>query len=397
MFHFLRTLAVRQLQSLGENKRLIVVHPSFKQQHIIMGEFSVDATVYVRFEGNNLPFAQLQEQFENAITAQRNSTALDNLDLVLDECDRADPVGLDQFLLSMLANNAPKRAVIFSREVPQCTITNPNLQKQTAFVPDDHSIMLWDYSQPIDEKALLEVRSFGEGQVLLNGRRVDNWDGVLPRALFFYLVDRGMATRDDIFDTFWPEKPVSDATNVFHVTKRKINEVLGINLTVYWSGFYRVSPEIRLSYDAVLFTQILQDSAITSPDDAIPLLTRASALYRGSFLGTLDMPWANKRRNELKEEYAEALANLALAKEEAQEKRAALGLYLQAAANVPYSDVLTQNIMRIYCEIDMPIDAINAYNRFVNDIKTDLGLAPPPQLLEFANAIRQKLKKPDEN
>ena len=395
MFHFMRTLAVGQLQSLGEHKKLVVVHPHFKQQHIIMGEFSDDAVIYVRFEGTQLSLTQLQDQFDTAIIAQQDTLVLENTVIILDECDRAETDALDQLLFSILTKATPNRVVILSREVPQCTLSNPTLQMQTAFIPNDRSIMLWDYSQPIDETALLEVRAFGEGQVLLNGRRVDNWDGVLPRALFFYLVDRGMVTRDDIFTTFWPEKSVPDATNVFHVTKRKINEVLGINLTVYWSGFYRISPEIRLSYDTVLFTQILQDSAVTSSGDAINLLTRASALYRGSFLSTLDMPWANKRRSELMEEYGEALTNLAKAKEEAKEKRAALGLYLQAAANVPHSEDLTRNIMRLYHEHDMPIDAIKVYDRYVRDLNNDLGLTPPPQLLEFANTIQKQINTDD--
>ena len=40
-----------------------------------------------------------------------------------------------------------------------------------------------------------------------------------------------MVTRDEIFETFWPGLPTKEATNVFHVTKRKISERLGYELT----------------------------------------------------------------------------------------------------------------------------------------------------------------------
>ena len=41
------------------------------------------------------------------------------------------------------------------------------------------------------------------------------------------------ATRADIFKEFWPGLPIKSATNVFHVTKRKIGERLGCDLTSY--------------------------------------------------------------------------------------------------------------------------------------------------------------------
>ena len=69
-----------------------------------------------------------------------------------------------------------------------------------------------------------------------------------------------MVTRAEIFQTFWPNLTTREATNVFHVTKRKISEVLGTELTVYGSSFYHISPQIQLSYDVSLFNQLVQDS-----------------------------------------------------------------------------------------------------------------------------------------
>ncbi|NJL95427.1 MAG: hypothetical protein HC915_17740, partial [Anaerolineae bacterium] len=140
---------------------------------------------------------------------------------------------------------------------------------QTRFLPADERWMLWDYARGNErdsngsEMTLLEVRAFGAGRVQLNGQAVVSWDGILPRSLFFFLVDKGLATRTEIFNTFWPNLSVREATNVFHVTKRKISEVLGIDLTVYMSGFYHISPKIHLSYDVALFNQALPLEALT--------------------------------------------------------------------------------------------------------------------------------------
>ncbi len=76
----------------------------------------------------------------------------------------------------------------------------------------------------------LEIYSLGRGYAFVNGREITNWDGALPRNLFFYFVDHALVTRDEIFATFWPNLSVKEATNVFHVTKRKISERISMQI-----------------------------------------------------------------------------------------------------------------------------------------------------------------------
>ena len=189
---------------------------------------------------------------------------------------------------------------------PYTLLEDDQLRGHMQFVPVDEDLMLWDYARreakPDSEEnaVLLEVRALGNGRVLKDGKSVDNWDGLLPRSLFFYLVDKGMTTRNDIFATFWPNLTVREATNVFHVTKRKINEVLGTDLTEYWSGFYHISPKIELSYDVVRFSELFQDSAVASVAGTVNLLRQSVALYRDDFLTSLEMDWVENRRRELR-------------------------------------------------------------------------------------------------
>jgi two-component SAPR family response regulator len=222
---------------------------------------------------------------------------------------------------------------------------------------------------------------------------VDSWDGVLPRSLFFYLVDRGLATRSEIFDTFWPNLTTREATNVFHVTKRKISEVLGMDLTIYWSGFYHISPRIQLSYDVSLFTQMLQDSAVAPPQEAAALLREAIALFRGKFLTSLEMKWVVKRRLDLYQMYGDALISLGKIAENMGEQEQALGLYLQAAVTNPQREDVVQSIMTLYREMNMQADAIGVYQRLVNVLDDGLGVNPAPHLQELASAISAELRR----
>jgi DNA-binding SARP family transcriptional activator len=391
MFTHLRTLAAKQLQTLKDHIRIVVIHPNYIQQHFILEQFLENPGIYVRFDGENLSEEQMRAQLESALEVQTGSPKLDGqMTLIFDEYDRASSSTLSEFLMAILKETANSRIVIFSREIPRCVLEDAALRRQTSFVPHDEAFMLWDYARQSSDAALLEVRSFGEGRVLLNGKSVDNWDGMLPRSLFFYLVDRGMTTRNEIFETFWPNLTTREATNVFHVTKRKISEVLGIDLTKYWSGFYRISPEIHLSYDAVNFTDMIQKSAIAPADESIERLTLAISLYQGDFLSTNEMEWVKRRRGELYHNYGEALSNLARAREAKGEKRQALGLYLRAVATNQQREDLVTSIMQLYREMDMRGDALVVYERLTEELRNGLGVVPAPQLQELASAIRRE-------
>jgi two-component SAPR family response regulator len=80
------------------------------------------------------------------------------------------------------------------------------------------------YNPQGQSKPTLETYALGRGYGIVNGQTINNWDGALPRNLFFYFVDHPLITRDQIFEVFWPRLATKDATNVFHVTKRKISE-----------------------------------------------------------------------------------------------------------------------------------------------------------------------------
>jgi DNA-binding SARP family transcriptional activator len=395
MIHLSQEIVLQQLQELDDDTRLVIVHPSYVQQHMLLNLLlDQTGTVYVRFDGSNLTDSDLDDQIENELAHQATSLANIKI-LVLDECDRANVEAFDTFLPRLLSQLRTGRVVILSRDVPRCVLNNDALRSQTHFVPTDETLMLSDYVQQNDDAILLEVRALGAGRILLNGKNIDNWDGVLPRSLFFYLVDRGMTTRSEIFDTFWPSLSTREATNVFHVTKRKISEVLGMDLTVYWSGFYRISPEIKLSYDSALFSEMIQDSAVASPEEATRLLERAISLYHCDFLTSVEMDWVNRRRKELLEAYGEALISLAKMVEKTGQYARALGLFVRAAMTNPQREDLARSIMLLYQELGQHEDAIATYERLEAELERSLGVSPAPQLQELrANISEDKRKQP---
>ena len=405
----------RWLSAFPAEKSVVMLHPGFTGQHILLDTALRDHARTPLLLTLRPPCDTLEEFW-----AQLAGAMQDQLDLSLPALDAKWTVEkavqailkalhpVDPFILFIDAvdvakDNVKKALVAFATALPAssqivlgtrqlCSIMlgSAALRGKLALYPCDPERMLIDYiSQPSD-RDVLEVYGLGPGHALINGQRIDRWDGILPRSLFFYFIDRGMVTRDEIFSTFWPSLSVREATNVFHVTKRKISEILGFDLTVYWSGFYRISPDIDLHYDVVKFIEDVQNSVVADERSATELLERAIFLYRGLFLGTLDMEWAASRRSELKLTYADALSTLGRLRQRAGETQEALGLYLRASTTQPQREDLARGIMSLYASLGQSDKAIGVFNRLTDELKENLGVGPDRQTAELAEQIRKR-------
>jgi DNA-binding SARP family transcriptional activator len=386
----------QQIAMLESQTKLVVVHPGYLSQHLVLPHFwIVEACCYLRVEPTDVTRRQLSARLTETLKQQGHPHDLNSLELlILDDGDVVADSELESFLTDILSTIGG-RILFLSRRLPAFVRTNSEIRRQTQIIPHDAGLLLPEYAQHAEGSALLEVRTFGQGRVLLNGRVIDNWDGELPRNLFFFLVDRRMTTRAQIFETFWPNLSAREATNVFHVTKRKISEVLGADLTHYSSGFYRISPEIELKYDVALFNEMLQQSAIEPADKAQALLVRAVWLYRGEFLGQIDSAtnvWVQRRRQELTQSYGDALIALAKLAELAGDTKEALGLYIRALATNRQREDLAGIIMGLYRDLGMYEDALQTYDVLAAEIMNMLGISPAQWLQDMAANIRSQQK-----
>jgi DNA-binding SARP family transcriptional activator len=396
---------------------LIVLHPNFSNQHVLLSTVlnQPDRTpIFLTLQEPetdlnstwSLLTKALSEQLDVSLprleakatadkAAQSMLNALkqyDRFTLIIDAFDLADESVAGW--IAALTKSLPQgsQIIVAGRRLPLSLMQNKSVQNRVQLFPLDPERMLLDYAHQPTDHALLEVYGLGLGQALINGQRIDKWDGILPRSLFFFFVDRGMVTRDEIFQTFWPSLSIREATNVFHVTKRKISEILGFDLTVYWSGFYRISPDVDLHYDVVKFAEHVQNSAVADEPTATVLLQQAIDLYQGVFLSTLDMDWAASRRHELELTYAEALSGLGRLCQRQEKAQEALGLYLRASATQPHREDLARGIMSLFSDLGQTNKALEVYERLADELKATLGVAPDRRTVELADQIRTTTK-----
>jgi DNA-binding SARP family transcriptional activator len=248
---------------------------------------------------------------------------------------------------------------------------------------------IFDTAKP--ESAHLEVFALAGGSVFVNGLPLTTWDGPLPRNLFYYFVDHHMVTRDEIFETFWPDLPTKEATNVFHVTKRKISERLGYELTAYSGGFYRPSGQMAVHYDAGIFETIVEDSRNDLPDD--PAVYHAAIqLYRVPFLHKIEMPWIVRRRETLRLNYAEALIGAGRLHRKRGESERAISLYLRALREVPQREDIHRDLMSMYSERREYGKALEQYNMLSNMLERSLNITPSKVTQALYRDIAEKAR-----
>lgn len=379
-------LANEQFTDLDQDDRIIVFHPNYKEQKWLLS-FLIDLphTAYLRMDEGYV-FDTLWEKY-------MPDMSIDEVEyVILDEYDRTQSADgsfvLSDTIETLLSYPQMKRVFIFSRTTSSL-LNIPQIESSsTVFIPTSQDLMLWDYASPPTEKPVVEVYSLGYGRVFVNGQEIKSWDGVLPRSLFFYLVDKGLVTRNEIFDVFWPNLTVKEATNVFHVTKRKINDVLGVDLTVYSSGFYRISPDIELRYDTVQLSQFIQNSEIAEDANAKEWLEKAILLYRGQFLESMQTDWVIRRRYGLQQTYGEGLTLLADLLYREGHHQVALGYYLRALKTNPYREDIVQKIMEIYQHLGMTKDALAIYSGLAAKLEIELNVTPAPYLQTLAEKIQ---------
>ncbi len=243
----------------------------------------------------------------------------------------------------------------------------------------------------------LEVYALGRGHVLVNGKPVTNWDGALPRNLFFFFMDRPLVTRSEIFATFWPNLPVKEATNVFHVTKRKINERIGVNidepgsydLTRYSGGFYMPSDKLIRYYDVSEF-QSAVESAMTAADERVEeeLLTRAVNLYKAPFLETTEMPWIAERREQLRLMAAQALIGLGRLNKRRGDDRMALCYFLRAVKEAPEREDIHREVMALHLKLGQVAEAQAHYQQLLKTLRARFGISPSRETQELYTQIQ---------
>lgn len=410
--HF-RAVLQEQFNALLPQKTLVILHPyAYKMRHNLISEMLPSNTIYITMPPTiaNLDdfWGLLAQEFAtqaqlalpngnpDAKTLSETINGLESLTLLIDDYDHVDDGATHRFVHDIATTLKPqRRIIIWGRRLSQRLISMAQHAPYSSIIPVDTSELMVDYIHTDADSTLLEVRALGANLATIDGRLLEQWDGVLPRNLFCFLVDRAMTTRDEIFDSFWPTMPTKEATNVFHVTKRKIRDILGQDLVQYGSGYYRIRDDIMLHYDVVAFQNAVQNAEMAAianqSDEAKRLYYRALRLYRGHFSSATDLPWGKSRRQELQLVFTDALTGLARLHQDEGDLRLALHFYLRASANQWQREDIVRDMMTLYDTLGEPQRALVVYEQLRGELDRRLKITPAPETKALAAQIQAKI------
>lgn len=285
--------------------RCIIINPRYLMRPYLIGSIQAAFPLrYIAFRGTNLNFQEAQQQFGTLVTlSEQASTSW----VVLDESDCLQTDALVMLVQSLMAQKDVAKVVVMGRRLSVELLTS-SFASEVGVYPFNEMLLYPDYTEKTD-KTLIEVHALGTGRIVIDGKLMDWWDGWLPRMLFHFFVDKAMVTRLEVFSTLWPGLTEREATNVYHVTKRKVNETLGFDLVEYSSGYYCLSPNVKVLYDVMMFHKFVQQAQVLPIDNAIVELNRAVDLYRADFMSGYETNWVLMRRAQIRQDYIEALVH----------------------------------------------------------------------------------------
>ncbi len=331
------------------------------------------------------------EDWAAAFGADLDRLRSDHFIVVFDEMDRLkpDPVNVDRFF-RQLPHHMPSQAQIMvnGREMFRQPWNDLILDNHARAIGDHNTVQKGIFTEPAERGQIEFFSLSGHSRILSDGRYIRSWDGSLPRNLCYYFIDHAMVTRDEIFDIFWPHLGVKEATNVFHVTKRKISEKLGYEITAYRNGFYVPSPKVNVLYDAREFEQMV-DEAIAGPEELSPAkFYRAVQLYRHPYLEGYNLPWIVEKRERLRNAFAQALIGLGRMYYQLEEAERALGYFLRAVSEKPDREDVHREIMQIYYDAGHLDEAVAQYKTLESTLKRKFNITPSQETRTLYDLLR---------
>ena len=242
----------------------------------------------------------------------------------------------------------------------------------------------------------MEIRAFGLGEIRLNGEilPMSAWRSSRARGLFFYILDKGKVRKEAIGLEFWPEFNSGKVSSNFHATLWRVRQALGFKESiVFENDQYSLHPSMRIWYDVNEF-QVYLEKAVKqdlSKRERIEAIKQAIKLYTDPYLQDIYMEWADRRREELRNLYTDALLDLATLEDQSKHYREAKLLYEKILAVDPYRDEVHLALMKCLALSGAPSAAIAHFKRYRSLLHKELNSEPLSELQAYFEELTIKV------
>jgi two-component SAPR family response regulator len=238
----------------------------------------------------------------------------------------------------------------------------------------------------------LRVYGFGKGRAARGGKEIhiSKWGAAATRWMLFFMLIHRRQSREQIAVVLWPDLETRKVKANFHTTQFRLDRAVGQDTLYYENGLYRIHPEFDYWFDVEEFEKLLREPE-KDPGRRVIQLRRAAKLYTGDFLEDCYTDWAVRRREALREQYAEAMDELArrlIGQRQYREAIEALGEGLQIDN---MRERFYNLLMRAYALSGQPDQAVAQYQRCVQVLHDELKTSPSRETTALCERIKKGL------
>ncbi len=256
-----------------------------------------------------------------------------------------------------------------------------------------------DIALPVDENWPwpVKVTTLGGFSLWLDGRLYKTSGKAQQKPLELLKVLIAMENRSLVHDQFadmlWPDTEGDKARHALFTTLHRLRKLLEHEETVLIQQHRLTLNPSCCWVDVLAFEQIqgklteLLASTNALPDEVSRLSGYLLSLYRGEFLAGETDAWVLSCREHLRGKFLHCLTVLADFWERGSEWERAVELYQRALDTDALSEGFYQRLMLCQLRLGRRAEALAAYRRCRNNLRTHLGINPSHQ----TNAIRDRI------
>jgi len=343
---------MQHLSEQWHSTPIVVIHPHYRRPlQLLSGIVNSYEVLQIRMQVGDT-VEQVSQEIDDAMI-EPEVIVVQDLDFIAPQ---------DQLQLLHLLAKHNSRTVIFTRDVQREWFQDAILRGSMTLYDDLDELGIGYRGQP-----RLDVFAFGQGEVYWNGRRITEWEGELPKSLFFFLVHRRVVSRDEILQYVWPGAEHKAALNAFHVMKTRLRIMLGEDIFRYENGLYRISPAVTLHYDVQQFYELQQEVTGESPAECAQRLRNAFRLARQGFLMGMEQPWVREPREVLCHHRNALLSKLGEISEETKDYNAAIGFMQRVLPIRSRQPEHLLHVLGLYQQIGRPCDGLAYAERILRN------------------------------
>jgi ATP/maltotriose-dependent transcriptional regulator MalT/two-component SAPR family response regulator len=245
------------------------------------------------------------------------------------------------------------------------------------------AVQLDEAEEEAPTEAGIQAFGFGNLRVEIGGREITDleWRSEKSKEMFFFfLANRRPLRKEEIVAALWPDLPDEKTTSNFHSNMYRLRKALYQDVIAKESGRYILDPREQFAFDVGRFQKLLSDAdrAPKGSAEAISLMEKALALYKGEFAMDFYSEWAETLRWQLAEQHMSLLTTLAAAYSDAKEWKRSADICQRIVELDEYNEAAWYRLMSNYIHSGQIEAARFCYKRYVQVLTSeDVGEEVP--------------------